>query len=481
MSDSYDIFVSYAHVDNEVLPGEQNGWVTNLIRTLEIYLRQKMGRRESYSLWRDPELPGNVPLTPEIIDTVKQSELFLLILSPGYQASRWCMQELETFVAKHGVDSSRVFVVEREKPDTPPEAIQDLKGYAFWVADQDSGVMRVLGTPETEACRSEYFKQVGDLAIQMVKCLKSLRETARVSHAAVAPTAVSVEAVDTQNAQYEKTVYLTPVPDTLQIERANMVRFLNQHNIQVLPASNRINLMTYHQELENDLAQCEGFIQLLDSSTNMGFPINQFMVASEREQPLLLLQWRAHTLDMDTVNDPEHKALLQGENVMASDAVEFQHYVLQKLFPPEPQTREQLVPDENDRIIFINAGREDWHLAEKVSQRLSEHGHLCLLPLHPDEETSPAEIRRDMEQSMQECDALLLLYADSPASQIREYVQRSWRIRAKRTRPLPTAICISQDSGSRKLNVVAPNLHLLTCEEPFPADCVDEFLRETAL
>ena len=104
MSEQYDIFVSYAHVDNACMPGETQGWVSALMATLEVYLQQKLGRRESYSIWRDPELPGNVPLTPEILDAVRHASILLLVLSPGYVASRWCMQELETFLVQHPVE-----------------------------------------------------------------------------------------------------------------------------------------------------------------------------------------------------------------------------------------------------------------------------------------------------------------------------------------------------------------------------------------
>ena len=50
MSNPHDIFVSYAHVDNELLSGETDGWITQLISTLEVYLRQKLGRREKFTL-----------------------------------------------------------------------------------------------------------------------------------------------------------------------------------------------------------------------------------------------------------------------------------------------------------------------------------------------------------------------------------------------------------------------------------------------
>lgn len=116
-----DIFVSYAHVDNQLLPGADAGWVTTLVKGLKIKLSEKLGRKENYSLWMDPQLDGNVPITSEIMDTLRSSATLLIIMSPGYLASEWCHREKNAFLntVKEQVRSgSRVFIVERNKIET---------------------------------------------------------------------------------------------------------------------------------------------------------------------------------------------------------------------------------------------------------------------------------------------------------------------------------------------------------------------------
>ena len=62
---AYDIFISYAHVDNKPLPGVEHGWVTNFVEALKITLAKEMGRNDKFSLWMDYEkLRGNHALTP---------------------------------------------------------------------------------------------------------------------------------------------------------------------------------------------------------------------------------------------------------------------------------------------------------------------------------------------------------------------------------------------------------------------------------
>lgn len=52
-----DIFISYAHIDDQPLVEGKKGWVSNFHRALEIRLAQLLGRRSR--IWRDPKLQGN--------------------------------------------------------------------------------------------------------------------------------------------------------------------------------------------------------------------------------------------------------------------------------------------------------------------------------------------------------------------------------------------------------------------------------------
>ena len=62
-----DIFISYAHVDNESLTEGQKGWISQFHRTLEIRLRQLLG--ENPNIWRDQKLSGTDIFDEKIIKT----------------------------------------------------------------------------------------------------------------------------------------------------------------------------------------------------------------------------------------------------------------------------------------------------------------------------------------------------------------------------------------------------------------------------
>jgi len=79
---SHDVFVSYAHLDNQ---GEM-AWVTNLVRHLETETSARLGTKD-LRISIDHDLDGNRPLTPEIMERIHLSATLLVIMSPGYIAS----------------------------------------------------------------------------------------------------------------------------------------------------------------------------------------------------------------------------------------------------------------------------------------------------------------------------------------------------------------------------------------------------------
>src|SRR5262249_21326251 len=148
----YDLFVSYAHVDNEPLDPTEHGWVDALIGILSIDLGRKLGRSEAFSLWIDAQqLRGNHEVSNHIPEQVKRSALFLAILSPGYVSSPFRLHELEAFIDSiGGAGHERLFVVYcdplEEERHTMPDAFRDPRKYQFWIADRHQKPHR-LGWP----------------------------------------------------------------------------------------------------------------------------------------------------------------------------------------------------------------------------------------------------------------------------------------------------------------------------------------------
>lgn len=126
----YDVFVSYAHADNEKPLGSsaEYGWVTTLARNLNTgpnHYRK--------NLFIDHQLePGDV-FSDDLVTKVESSTLLLLLLSQNYIDSSWCGKELDHFIRAHANDPDKpadVFVVELFPFETlanVPANIQNLR------------------------------------------------------------------------------------------------------------------------------------------------------------------------------------------------------------------------------------------------------------------------------------------------------------------------------------------------------------------
>uniref|UniRef100_UPI0011785193 toll/interleukin-1 receptor domain-containing protein n=1 Tax=Crenothrix polyspora TaxID=360316 RepID=UPI0011785193 len=213
----HDIFVSYAHVDDLTYPGVDAGWVATLISGLKVKLSQKLGRSDLFSLWKDEQLSPHKPLTPEILNALKQSATLVIILSPGYKASHWCLQEMETFwqeLTQRTNSDSRIFVVERDKLETgqKPKALEELLGYQFWVNDREGKSLRILGDPIPDPHERLYYDKLGDLANDLAN------ELLRLQTQAAQPIA-TISKPDTR-----PTVFLAEVTDDLEVQRDRVHR-----------------------------------------------------------------------------------------------------------------------------------------------------------------------------------------------------------------------------------------------------------------
>ena len=80
-----DIFISYAHIDDESLVEDQKGWIADFHRVLSIRLSQLMGRKPM--IWRDLELQGNHIFDQQIVDQFTQVAVMISILTPRYVKS----------------------------------------------------------------------------------------------------------------------------------------------------------------------------------------------------------------------------------------------------------------------------------------------------------------------------------------------------------------------------------------------------------
>ena len=77
-----DIFISYAHLDNQALMEETKGWISAFDNALSRRLGQLLGRDPD--IWRDRKLQGNDIFGDEIVAQFPTLKVLVSIISPRY-------------------------------------------------------------------------------------------------------------------------------------------------------------------------------------------------------------------------------------------------------------------------------------------------------------------------------------------------------------------------------------------------------------
>ena len=90
-----EVFISYAHLDNQPLEEGSKGWVSHFHQALEVRIGQLLGKQPL--IWRDPKLQGNDYFGDTLIDRLPGVGVLVSVVTPRYVKSEWCHKELEEF------------------------------------------------------------------------------------------------------------------------------------------------------------------------------------------------------------------------------------------------------------------------------------------------------------------------------------------------------------------------------------------------
>jgi hypothetical protein len=234
----------------------------------------------------------------------------------------------------------------------------------------------------------------------------------------------------------EVTVFLAETTDDLEDQREEVKGYLKQAGLRVLPESYypRDDPAAFKQAMENDLAQCKIFVQLLSGIAGrkpagyaQGYPGLQHDCAVQMDKTIV--QWRSRDLDVDQVRDSDYRHLLEGSTVRATGLEEFKRAVVEEAF----RTPKPAPPPSPNVMVFVNADSPDHELADAVGKWLFNHDIEYSMPLAQGE---PSEVREDLEENLRTCDAVIIIYGSSSAKWVRNQLLQNRRIIADREKPL---------------------------------------------
>ena len=138
-----DIFISYAHIDNQPISAGEMGWITRFHDALQRVLSMRIARK--VEIWRDAKLQGNDVFSDEIFAQLDGTAAMVAIVSPRYLESTWCRDEVAEFCrraeASMGLmlgNKARVLKVTKlpvRRQDPLPLVMQQTLGVDFYEYD----------------------------------------------------------------------------------------------------------------------------------------------------------------------------------------------------------------------------------------------------------------------------------------------------------------------------------------------------------
>ena len=120
----YNAFISYRRTERDVAVAKE---IQNSLERFRVPkgIRSASGKKRIDRIFRDQEeLEITSDLSRRIEDALRASEYLIVICSPGYKQSVWCLHELETFLKLRGPEHVLCVLSEGEPPEVFPDLLR---------------------------------------------------------------------------------------------------------------------------------------------------------------------------------------------------------------------------------------------------------------------------------------------------------------------------------------------------------------------
>ena len=461
-----DILISYAHIDEITVDKNIEGWISKFDETLQAYVTSKWGHKPV--IWRDDRLQGNDFFTPEILSQFPKLKLLVSIITPRYLESEWCKAEVETFFEAAqqtgGIsieNKARIFKILKTpvELEQQPEKIRGILGYQFYKEDPTSKRIKEFKLEFGKEFEDLFYQTVDDVAQDIVLLLKRLSNPA-------SSTTVS-----------KGKIYLADTSEDLKEYRDTIKRELEDEGYTVFP--NRILTLVF-DKFESEV---EGFMKDCSLSIHLAATEDYGIVPGKTEKSIIVLQheiaarlsstqnlsqliWIApasstlqngNTSQQDTrlvnfLNQLRHGEQLHHDSDLLEGTIEeFKQAIkdtLQKMeekrlaLEKEKENEKQKAAlaaqvtqstpvDEGPKTIYLISDQRDMDDIKVIDDFLYDLGFNTWPSVF---EGTPEELATAHEDSLRDCDAVLIYYGNANEAWLRTKISE-----LKRKTPLSGA------------------------------------------
>jgi hypothetical protein len=418
-----DLFISYAHIDNQPFSPDQKGWVSRFHESLQAMLSMRLGRPAA--IWRDLKLAGNDVFANEIGAQLSDTAILVSVLTPRYIESEWCPREVQQFckAAEQTVpvvsdNRSRIIKVIKTPVDSEsplPPVMRDVLGYPFYVFDE-AGTPLELDPAFGPEMGSKYHLKVAKLAwdiSQQLKTLIPIRSAAQPAGEAIATKPV---------------VYLAECSWDQRQAREALEADLRVHGYPVLPDRQLPREeAAYLAAVEEMLARSALAVHLVgatygavpDGPSQRSIVIlqNELAVARSRSAGLRRVIWLAEGARSDRQDQQEFIDLLNtdsdaqlGAELLVCDHERLKaaiHTELDKLQRPDRSAPPPRPADASSRLVYVICDPRDRKATLPLRKILKAHGLDVQIPVF---EGDAAAVRQAGHDALVHCDAVIVFY-----------------------------------------------------------------------
>ena len=466
----YDIFISYAHVD-DAAPGRRLGWVARFEEWLKFALGKKFGRPDVIKIWRDTrDLGGNEKFDISIYESERRSALFLALASPGYlHPESYCLKELRWFSEsahrdRYGLvvaeSRSRIFNVRLDdiEPAKWPEAFQGNSGYQFYEIDRQDETCSPL-EPGKKAFEKALKTLVRDIAVT----LDAMKQAA-------------LEAVPVSKPSF--TVFLADTSDALASLRNKTARDLQEKGFDVI---NNIpppyEAAPHTDAVVAALRDSQLAVHLLDDIAGRtiaggteSYSQNQARLSISHAKTQFV--WIPKRVNIDQVEDPEHKQFLKQIEATAGDSA---HSFVRGLPNDLVSTIVEKIKDVENRLIYeaspraalLDVHTKDQPEAEKLIQFLLQHK---IQPFVNPDEDDPRMNLGLLEERLRQVRAFIVFYGSVTEKWVVERLLAAVKIAFEKNYPLKAfGICAMPPRTRRdiRFNQAFVRVHVMDYHDAF--------------
>lgn len=482
-----DIFISYAHLDNQPLPfaRKPQGWVFGFYETLKIFIGEYLGREPK--IWVDKQLEGSDYFGDEIVAQLTKSKLLISVFSPRYVESDWCIKELDEFfdyAEENGGfrigNKVRVCKVMKYPVtlEAQPEKLQGLLGYDFFKCDEGSEKTIEFRPEFGDESLQNFYLKTSDVAKEVSKIIKTKCNGVKNSVEEVDET-IGEEHIEPKLTS----VYLAETTFDLQVERDKIRRELEAHGYTVLPNQPLpLNIPDFENKVREHLKSCTLSIHLIghrygvvpEGAERSVVELQNKLAAerSEKERAFSRLLWMPEGLPMPEQRQQDFIKSLQDDlELVQSSLEEIKTIILDKLKCHQPSQE----PITDKVQIYLICEQRDFEAIEPLYTYLeTQEVDVILPPFEGDE----AQVRQGHQDKLKLCDAALIYWGNVNELWLQTKLRELQKIAGYgRLKPmLARAIYVDKPQTSQKQRFQTQQALLINKAEALLEDSLKPFL-----